>query len=81
MAVAEAYPDLRASQSFLDLQKSLSEVESTLQFARRYYNGAVRMLNTRCDSFPDLLVARLFKFRHADYFEVEEPSQRVSPKI
>jgi LemA protein len=81
LAVAEAYPDLKANRSFLDLQKSLSTVEDAIQFARRYYNGAVRMLNTRCDSFPDLIVARVFRFHHADYFELDDHSQRLSPKV
>ncbi len=78
LALGEAYPELRANRSFLDLQSSLSDVEDTIQLARRYYNGAVRMLNTRCDSFPDLLVARLFRFRHADYFEMNEQARQPS---
>ncbi len=72
LALQEAYPDLKANRSFLDLQNDISAVESDIQFARRYYNGAVRNLNTRVDSFPDLIVARLFGYRHADYFEFEE---------
>ena len=72
LALQEAYPDLKANQSFLALQQDISEVEADIQFARRYYNGAVRNLNTRVDSFPDLIVARLFGYRHADYFEFEE---------
>ncbi len=71
-ALKEAYPDLKANRSFLELQNDISVVEADIQFARRYYNGAVRNLNTRVDSFPDLLVARLFGYRHADYFEFEE---------
>lgn len=71
VAVAEAYPQLKASQSFLDLQRNLSEVEDDIQFARRYYNGAVNNLNTRVDTFPDLLMARLFGFRPAEYFELD----------
>ena len=71
-ALQEAYPDLKANQSFLQLQTDISAVEADIQFARRYYNGAVRNLNTRVDSFPDLIVARLFGYRHADYFEFEE---------
>ncbi len=71
-ALQEAYPDLKANRSFLQLQTDISAVEADIQFARRYYNGAVRNLNTRVDSFPDLIVARLFGYRHADYFEFEE---------
>jgi len=71
-ALQEAYPDLKANRSFLQLQTDISNVETDIQFARRYYNGAVRNLNTRIDSFPDLLLARLFGFEQADYFEFEE---------
>ncbi len=72
IALQEAYPELKANRSFLQLQNDISAVEADIQFARRYYNGAVRNLNTRVDSFPDLIVARLFGYRHADYFEFEE---------
>ena len=72
IALAEAYPELKASQSFLALQKDISQVENDLQYARRYYNGSVRKLNTRIDSFPDLLIARMFGFRHAVYFQLDE---------
>lgn len=71
IALAEAYPDLKANASFLDLQQQLTDVEDHIQYARRYYNGAVRNLNTRIDSFPDTLIARLFRFRPAEYFEME----------
>ena len=74
-ALREAYPELKADQSFLQLQAEISTVEGDIQFARRYYNGAVRNLNTRIDSFPDLLLARLFKFRAADYFEFDETAK------
>ncbi len=69
LAIAEDYPDLKASQNFLDLQQSLSDVEDHIQYARRYYNGAVRSYNTRLQSFPDMLVARTFSFTVAEYFE------------
>ena len=55
--MAEAYPDLKANQSYLDLQKNLTDTENQIQFARRYYNGAVRNLNIRIESFPDMLPA------------------------
>ena len=71
IALAEQYPDLKANQSFLDLQQQLSAVEDHIQYARRYYNGAVRNLNTRIDSFPDTLIAGSFRFRPAAYFEME----------
>lgn len=72
IALAENYPDLKANQSFLDLQKNLTDVENHIQFARRYYNGAVRNLNIRVDSFPDLLIARIFGFIKADFFDFDE---------
>jgi LemA protein len=71
LVVAESYPELKASQSFLDLQHSLSDTEDQIQYARRYYNGAVNNLNTRVDTFPDLLIARLLGFHAAEYFELD----------
>ncbi|MDX1433899.1 MAG: LemA family protein [Gammaproteobacteria bacterium] len=81
LALAEAYPALEANKSFLALQKELTDVENNIQYARRYYNGAVRMLNTRVDSFPDLLVARTLGFRHAEYFELDDAGDRRSPEL
>lgn len=77
LALAEAYPDLKASDNFLRLQKDLVDVEDHLQYARRYYNGAVRLLNTRIESFPDLLVARPFNFTPADFFDAEPDAESV----
>ncbi|MCP4386260.1 MAG: LemA family protein [Hyphomicrobiales bacterium] len=70
MALAEAYPDLKASDIFLELQQALSAVEDDIQMARRYYNGAARNLNVLVESFPSNLVAGLFGFRQRDFFEV-----------
>lgn len=72
IALAENYPDLKANQSFLDLQKNLTDVENHIQYARRYYNGTVRNLNIRVDSFPDLLIARIFGFIKAEFFDFDE---------
>ncbi|KPK12457.1 MAG: hypothetical protein AMJ68_02050 [Acidithiobacillales bacterium SG8_45] len=72
IAVAEQYPDLKANLSFLDLQQNISDAENHIQMARRYYNGSVRNLNTRIDSFPDMIVARLFGFQPRDLFEMED---------
>ncbi|RKZ69184.1 MAG: LemA family protein [Gammaproteobacteria bacterium] len=72
IALAENYPDLKANQSFLDLQKNLTDVENHIQYARRYYNGAVRNLNIRVDSFPDMLIARTFRFIPAEFFDFDE---------
>jgi LemA protein len=71
IAIAEDYPDLKANQSFLDLQENLTDVENHLQYARRYYNGAVRNLNIRIDSFPDIIVAGLFGFKAAQFFQYD----------
>ena len=81
VALVESYPDLAANESFVALQRDLSDVENHIQYARRYYNGAVRMLNTRIDSFPDNIVAKLFRFVHADYFELANPDERRSPEV
>jgi LemA protein len=81
LAVAEAYPDLKASQNFSELQQALQDVEDALQMARRYYNGAVRNLNIQVESFPSNLVANQFGFTKADYFEIEEASDRALPKV
>ena len=75
IALAEQYPDLKASGNFLELQREISTVEDHIQYARRYYNGAVRNLNTRIDSFPDLLIARLFGYRHAEYFQLDDAAE------
>ena len=71
IAIAEAYPDLKASVSFVELMKNLTDAENQIQFARRYYNGAVNNLNTRIATFPDVIPARLFGFAPAEYFEFE----------
>lgn len=69
IALAEKYPDLKASKNFLQLQKDLIETENYLQFARRFYNGSVRQYNTRVESFPDNVIAGLFGFRQREFFQ------------
>ena len=81
LAVAESYPDLKASTNFLELQRELSELESEIQMARRYYNGATRNLNTMVESFPSNIVANQFGFVKREYFEIEEPGDRALPKV
>jgi len=81
IALAESYPDLKADTNFQQLQRELIEVEDYLQFARRFYNGAVRIFNTRIESFPSLLIAGPFGFHQADFFAVEGEEIRVAPKI
>lgn len=80
-AVAEAYPDLKASRGFLDLQKGLAEIEEQIQLARRYYNGTVRDYNIRVESFPGMIVAAAAGFRRAEFFEIELATQREAPGI
>jgi LemA protein len=81
MAVAEAYPDLKANQNFLELQNQLSEVEDHIQMSRRYYNGAVRNLNISIQSFPDVIVARTLGFREEPFFELESRADAAVPQI
>ena len=81
MAVAESYPDLKASGNFLALQQELSQLESELQMARRYYNGTVRNLNILVESFPSNLIAGLFGFARGDFFELTDSAERATPAI
>jgi len=80
-ALAENYPDLKASQNFIEFQNSLEEVEDQIQLARRYYNGAVRNMNVSVESFPSNLVASTFNFEKAEYFELEDAADRAVPKV
>ncbi|MCM2394923.1 LemA family protein [Rhizobium sp. S95] len=81
IALAEAYPDLKANQNFLELQKSLEIIEGEIQMSRRYYNGAARDLNVKVDSFPSNLVARNFGFGKAGYFEIANEADRAVPSV
>jgi LemA protein len=81
LAVAEAYPELKASANFLALHQELTEVEEKLQLARRYYNCAVRVYNTLLESFPTLLVARRFGFTPARYFELPLATEARAPEV
>ena len=80
-AVAEAYPDLKADANYRELQTQLAETEDMIQKARRYYNGAVRALNTAVEQFPSNLVAGQFRFTRAEYFEIEDPANRDLPTV
>lgn len=75
-AIAEAYPDLKANQNFLELQRELSDTENKIQSARRFYNSNVMALNTAVDSFPGNVIARNFKFAKADFFELAEEAAK-----
>ncbi|MEK1930950.1 MAG: LemA family protein [Pararhizobium sp.] len=80
-ALAEAYPDLKANQNFSELQQSLEEIESEVQMARRYYNGAARDLNVKVESFPSNLVAGPFGFAKATFFEITNEADRAVPVV
>ena len=76
-ALKEAYPDLKANESFLQLQRDLVEVEDNLQYARRFYNGAVRDLNVAIQRFPGMLVAHAGGFTEGEFFSAEEGEKEV----
>ena len=80
-AVAEAYPDLKASQNFQQFQAELANTENELQMARRYYNGTARDLNTSIESFPSNLFANLFHFQKVQFFEIDNAADRAVPQV
>lgn len=81
LALAENYPDLKASENFLNLQQRLVEIEDRIQMARRYYNGAARNYNIRVESFPSNIAAGAFRFRPAEFFQVETATHRHVLKV
>jgi len=80
-AVAENYPDLKASQNFLELQKELMDTEDKIMYARRFYNANVRDLNIAIESFPTNIIASVFGFKKMDLFEIGAPEEREAPKV
>lgn len=80
-AVAEAYPQLRASENFTVLQTELTNTEDRIAAGRRYYNANVRTLNTRVETFPPNIIAGMFGFHRAEYFEANEPAVRQAPRV
>jgi LemA protein len=80
-ALAEAYPQLRAVESFTQLQASLGEIEDAIQNARRYYNAVVRDLNTRIQQVPSNFVAQAFGFTQREFFELPSEAERQAPKV
>lgn len=80
-AVVENYPDLKASQNFLELQRELTDTEDKVQAARRFYNGNVRDLNIKIEIFPANIIANLFNFKKMDFFEIAESAQREAPVV
>ena len=80
-AVAENYPDLKANQNFLELQRELSDTENKIQAARRFYNSNVRDFNIKTEEFPNNLVAGILSFKKRDFFEIEEVAAREPVKV
>ena len=78
-AVAESYPERKANENFLELQRELSDTENKIQAAHRFYNTNVRDLNTKIDMFPSNLIAQMFSFGARDFFELEEGSEQREP--
>ena len=77
MARAEAYPELKANQNFLDLQRQLKDLEDKIAYARQFYNDVVQKFNTRIETVPSNIIASLFHFRQAQYFQADEGSRQV----
>jgi LemA protein len=80
-AVAEAYPELKANQNFLDLQHQLAEIEDQLQMARRYYNGTVRNLNISIQSFPNNILAGVLGIQPEHFFELDDRAAAATPNV
>lgn len=80
-AVSESYPDLKSNQNFLELQRELSDTENKIQAARRFYNSIVQNLNTKVESFPSNIVAKMFKFKQEKFFEVTSAVEKEPVKV
>src|SRR6202050_2899055 len=80
-ALAEAYPQLRAVESFTQLQATLNQIEDTVQNARRYYNAVVRDFNTMIEQFPSNIVAGMGNFKEREFFQISAPAEREVPKV
>lgn len=80
-AVSENYPQLRASENFLELQRELTDTEDKVQAARRFYNGNVMALNNQVESFPANIIASAFKFKQAEFFQLEETAAKEPVKV
>ena len=81
LAVAEAYPELKANAQFMSLQQQLSDLEDAIQNSRRYYNAVVRDLNTKIQSFPTNIIAGMFNFQQRQFFEITDPTERTVPTV
>ena len=81
MLVVENYPDLKANQNFLALQETLTSTENKIAFSRQAYNDAVLFYNNKLQMFPSNIVAGMFSFAKRDYFEIQSPAERETPKV
>ncbi|NOY82915.1 MAG: LemA family protein [Kiritimatiellaeota bacterium] len=81
LMVAESYPDLKANQNFLALQEELTSTENKVAYARQFYNDSVMLLNNKIQMFPSNIVAGMFGFKPADFFEIEKAEEREAPKV
>ena len=80
-ALSESYPDLKANQNFLALQEELTSTENKIGFARQFYNDSAMRLNNKVEMFPSNIIAGMFKFQKAEFFELEDEAQREAPKV
>jgi LemA protein len=81
LAVAEAYPDLKANQNFLSLQEELTSTENKISFSRQFYNDSVLRYNNQTQMFPSVIVAGMAGFKSGEFFEVTVPEEKVAPKV
>jgi LemA protein len=79
--VAEAYPELKANQSFLSLQQTLAGTEDAISGSRQAYNQVVRDLNTRIETVPSNIIANMFNFKRRDFFEIQDAAERAVPQV
>jgi LemA protein len=81
MLVVENYPDLKANQNFLALQEELTSTENKVSFSRQFYNDQVQAFNIKIESVPSNIIAGMFNFKQAEFFEIETPAEREVPKV
>ena len=80
-ALSESYPDLKANENFLELQREISDTENKIQASRKFYNGNVRDFNTKLEVFPTNMIGNMLGFKSRDYFEIEEPKEKENVKV
>ncbi len=80
-ALSESYPNLKANENFLQLQEELSSTENRIAFARQHYNDTAAIYNTACQTFPNNVIAGMFHFQPAEFFQIEDAAQKEAPKV